>query len=203
MRPTRLLASLLVPPALLAGCADHAPTVPAVRPTRPNAEVTQTDQVVGFAYGGNPESNGYAILIGVEDVVAQLGVLCQNPSAIVTQSSGKSVFVKTPAGMTPLHSVSADANVVVLSLASVPPGASIFCALIGAPVVATGRVRYVLAANDSTGAGPGAQQIHVTLHGTVDLTAGGQANLFGEFQVVIRPDGSIVIDREVIRLTPL
>src|SRR5687767_5375198 len=44
--------------------------------------------------------------------------------------------------------------------------------LVGAPVFATGTAKLTLTSNDIVfgGAGPGADQVHVTIHGIVDLT---------------------------------
>jgi hypothetical protein len=77
--------------------------------------------------------------------------------------------------------------------------------LAGAPVVATGTANLTLTSNDLVlgGAGPGADQVHVTIHGVVDLVSGGQARLFAITHVLIWPDGSFAFDHTRIILKPL
>jgi hypothetical protein len=57
--------------------------------------------------------------------------------------------------------------------------------------------------SDPAGSGRGAFVWHVTTTGVVDLASGGRARLFGTFRWVIRPDGTLVMDEEIVRLTPL
>jgi hypothetical protein len=49
----------------------------------------------------------------------------------------------------------------------------------------------------------GSLVIHWTIHGTIDLVSGGQARLLAKAQVVVRPDGTLVLDNEPVSLTPL
>jgi hypothetical protein len=76
---------------------------------------------------------------------------------------------------------------------------------VGAPLVATGTVFAKQTLNQVfvPGPGPGSLVVVVTVHGIVDLTAGGQARLHGSPRFVIRPDGTLVKDQELVTLTPL
>jgi hypothetical protein len=52
-------------------------------------------------------------------------------------------------------------------------------------------------------AGPGATVNNFLIHGTVTLTGGGQARLQATAHDVRRPDGTLVVETGVVRLTPL
>jgi hypothetical protein len=83
------------------------------------------------------------------------------------------------------------------------------CVLVGAPVVATGTVKYTFRVSDLGDiyglnlGGPGSTSIHETVEGIVDLTGGGQARLFGKVRTLWGPDNSLRFDEERVRLTPL
>jgi hypothetical protein len=79
------------------------------------------------------------------------------------------------------------------------------CRLVGAPLVATGRVFLNQSLNQAfgPGSGPGSFVFHATVRGIVDLTAGGQARLYGTQRFEMRPDGTVFKDQELVTLTPL
>jgi hypothetical protein len=78
------------------------------------------------------------------------------------------------------------------------------CDLLGAPLVATGTVFFThIATFEAPGSAPGSFRIHVTVHGVVDLVEGGQARLQAIANFVLRPDGTLVKDQEVVKLTPI
>jgi hypothetical protein len=74
------------------------------------------------------------------------------------------------------------------------------CQLVGSAVVGTGTGRFtqLLEFADPLGA----TAVHVTVRGTIDLVAGGQARVFGTERVTILPDGTLLFDEVRIRLTP-
>jgi hypothetical protein len=197
--PTRLLVVGFSVVAL----ACHDPVVPtdptAPAPAGDRAAIVQSSSVQGFAFGGGPSNNGLVVAVGPEDAVEANRQQCLTGSNDVPTSQGKSVLVFTPSGNVHNKSHTLDAAVSVFAAGSIQS----FCDLVGAPVVATGRVRYTTTFNDESMSPPGAVTFGVTVSGIVTLTAGGEARLFGESRIVILPDGSLVVDREVVRLTPL
>ena len=44
---------------------------------------------------------------------------------------------------------------------------------------------------------------HATVDGIVQLVSGGQARLFASLRFTVRPDGTLLFDVELVRLTPL
>ncbi|HEY9016354.1 MAG TPA: hypothetical protein VIM84_14975, partial [Gemmatimonadales bacterium] len=74
------------------------------------------------------------------------------------------------------------------------------CAMAGAPLVGSGTGDFTFQVLDS---GPGAVAIHATVHGIVDLVAGGQARVLGTARITILPDGTQLFDVERVVLTPL
>jgi hypothetical protein len=188
--------------AVLGGCADRLPTrVAAPSADRNGATIVRPSVVFGLAFGGGPMGNGLGVSVGIEDPVASLAAVCADPSLGSPLSPGKSQFVVTPSGNVPNHSVTTDAAVAVFAVGSELVTSP--CQLTSENLVATGTARFVTTENDLSASSPGSFVEHATVKGTVTLTSGGQALLFGELQLVQRPDGTVVIDREVVRLTPL
>ncbi len=74
------------------------------------------------------------------------------------------------------------------------------CAMAGAPLVGSGTGKFTFLVLDS---GPGGVVIHATVHGIVDLVAGGQARVLGTARITILPDGTQLFDVERVTLTPL
>jgi hypothetical protein len=75
-----------------------------------------------------------------------------------------------------------------------------FCQLLGKAVVASGTANFHAPFLFTPG---GALSAAAVVRGTVDLVSGGQARLFGRAHTVVRADGSLVFDHEVVTLTPL
>ena len=160
---------------------------------RPGAIVDKGVVFLTFI-GGGPPTN-LAASIGLE---GSIEAFCENPAAGVF-SPQRGIQVITPAGRVPSHVVSQEAFVQVVehSIGIVTDP----CQLVGAPLVATGRVFFSHVLHQSTLSGQ--LVIHVVAHGIVDLVEGGQARLQARAQVVIRPDGTLVIDQEPVTLKPV
>jgi len=81
------------------------------------------------------------------------------------------------------------------------PGPEItdFCQLEGKALVATGTASFSAPALFTPG---GVETGTWVVRGTVDLVSGGQDRLFGKAQLVVRPDGSLVLEKEHLTLTP-
>jgi hypothetical protein len=159
---------------------------------RPGAVVDKSGAFVVW-FGGGPPTN-LAVQVGIENPVEDF---CADPSS-VTPSPQSAIVIFTPSGKVPTHTVSREAFAFVFEYSGgivVDP-----CVLIGAPVVATGRVFFT---QSVIGGGPGAFVFQVTAHGIVELTAGGLARLHGSGRFVVRPDGTVVKDQEPVTLTPL
>jgi hypothetical protein len=140
----------------------------------------------------------FAVAVGFEEPFADHCADLESPD-----QPGGAQIVSTPSGGKHLRMWGHDLSVVVFAFQG---SATDYCRdLVGAPVVATGIADFTLASNDLVlgGAGPGADQVSVAIHGVVDLVSGGQARLFPTTQVLVRPDGSFGFDHARITLRPL
>jgi hypothetical protein len=168
------------------------------RPSDRSGAIVIKDFAVWSVLGGGPPTNLGLTVAGE----ASIEDACADPNSIpISPQNG--IIVITPSGQLPAHSLTREAFVQVFEYS-----AGILthpCQLVGAPLLATGRAFVVQTFNQSAGpgSGPGSFVVHITVHGSVELTGGGQARLHGEAQVVIRPDGTLVIDREPVTLTPV
>jgi hypothetical protein len=200
----RALMCSLVLSALCVACGD-APTsttgaaLPAIDAA--NAPSTSGPHVVRgpFQPGvlSGPDDT-LAVAVGFEEPFADHCADLESPD-----QPGSAQIVSTPTGGKHLRMSGHDLSVVVFAFAG---SAMDYCGdLVGAPVVATGTANFTLSSNDLVlgGAGPGADQVTVSIHGVVDLVSGGQARLFATTQVLFRPDGSFAFDRARISLRPL
>jgi hypothetical protein len=149
------------------------------------------------SFWGGPPSN-LAVLLGTEGSIEEN---CLNPESVFASPS-HSRFVFTPSGQIPSGTISREAHVEVVSLSTDPTDV---CQMVGAPLVATGRVQasQIISQLFGPGSGPGAFVFHITARGIVDLTSGGRARLFAQLQAVLKPDGTAVIQRLHVALTPL
>jgi hypothetical protein len=195
MRPTSLSAALLLPVALLVGCTDSgSPTRPTdPTPARPVANGAQLIRGnFGTAFGGAP--NPLVVMLGFDIGVTPADVC----GGTFTVSDNSALIVLTPpggflAGAARGH----DLPVQVFEFAGIITN---FCDLVGAPLVATGNANYTAPfLAPSSGAVVG----HVTVDGIVNLVVGGQARLFGSARATVRPDGTVLFDEELVRLTTL
>ena len=195
MRPTSLSAALLLPVALLVGCTDSgSPTRPTdptpARPLANGAQVFRSN--FATAFGGAP--NPLVVMLGFDVGVTPADVC----AGTFTVSNNSALIVLTPpggflAGAARGH----DLPVQVFQFAGIITN---FCDLVGAPLVATGNVNYTLPFLVPSS---GVVVNHTTVDGIVNLVVGGQARLFGSVRVTVRPDGTLLFDEELVRLTPL
>jgi hypothetical protein len=204
MRPAYLAPSVLLPLTLLAGCTDSAnlPTsadtpVPAFAqgsapPTSgPNV---QRGVLVGFGLGADPETQ-LVVLAGIEATVEQQ---CDDPLNVPVSLSQQ--VVTTPSGHVQFNAPPQEVRVDVFQYAGgIVTDA---CQLIGAPLVATGTATARIGDRSSGGSGAGTRTISATVHGIVELTSGGRAGLRATLHVLIT-NGSVVLDKETVTLTPL
>jgi hypothetical protein len=147
-----------------------------------------------LSLGGDP-ANPLAVVAGLEGPVADF---CSAAGAAISSHVVQLVF--PPSGRLQFKVSGHEVAIQVFDY-----GAGIVtdtCQLVGAPVVATGTGTVRLGIH-SAAVGPGGTSIHATVRGIVDLTSGGQARLLATAQVVVRPNGSLVIDKERVTLTPL
>jgi hypothetical protein len=204
MRSTRVLPSApLIAFALLVGCGgpDHVTTPSDANATRSEptpaasqsgAEVIKDWILITVLASGAPTN--LALAVGFEDLATE----CAGGQVIVSPQRGQAVF--TPSGKGQLHTFTREAFVQVFDY-SAP--LTDFCDPAGAPVVASGTVTFSQVVHEVPEGAPGAFSLHVTVQGTVDLTSGGQARLSALAQAVVRPDGTLVLDRATVRLTPI
>jgi hypothetical protein len=136
-----------------------------------------------------------ALAVGFEDVATE----CAGGEVIISPHRGQAVVTPTDKGQ--LHTFTREAFVQVFN--NTAPVEEV-CDLQGAGVVASGTVTFSQVVHEAEVEGaPGAFSLHVTVHGIVDLTSGGQARLFAMWQFVIPPDGTPVLDQTSIKLTPI
>ena len=185
--------------ALLVGCTDTGglptdqnPGNHAIRPSTA-AEVIRTN--VGFAFGADLNSQ-LAVVAGF-DVGVTPADLCAENFDISDNSIAH--IVLTPSGGFHESATSREEEVPVLVF-EFAGGLSSYCDLVGAPLIASGTVKYTFSAQLPSS---GILAFSWTVHGIVDLESGGQARLFGSTRAVILPDGSVLFDESRVRLTPL
>ena len=185
------LTPTLVGTALLLACIEQS------TPTDSDVPSFRTEHLVhmnAFQMGGYP-SNPLALQVGFEAGTTAEDV-CEDPFG--HGNTGEGPLIVTPHGGFHTHTSDRDANLVVYEFAGGPVTQP--CQLVGAPVVATGTGKFTYKESFS---GRGAYVIHITVQGTVDLVDGGQARLWANARVTILPDGSLLLDEERVRLTPL
>jgi hypothetical protein len=207
-RAGRALAGGAVVVTLSAACSDADTPVTgpgamamapvAARDASRGADVfRQALLLIGVVYGGEP-SSGLAVSVGAVDPVGALAESCADPSAFIMLAPGRAQVVTTPSGTT--HNIASGDEVPVAVFAYGGGIVTSSCQLVGAPVVATGTVRYSLQLRFGES---GAQVAHASAHGIVTLAAGGQARLWSMWRQVTRPDGTVVFDSEPVELKPL
>ena len=196
MRPLFVTTSLLLASALLVGCADsNGPTRPMdPTPGRPDLsnEATLIRTSVQLVFGGAP--NPLVVMLGFDAGVTPLDVCLGN----ATLSNTHALIVLTPPG----GFLAGDAGgrnvpVQVFQFAGIPTS---FCDLVGAPLVATGTVNFTVPLLVPSS---GVVVNEATVNGIVQLVGGGQARLFALLRFTVRPDGTVLFDVELVRLTPL
>jgi hypothetical protein len=161
--------------------------------------VVRTDFPFGFLGGGDPRDN-LAFFVGPLDPVAAVALKCPDPTVIAPISPGaRAQIVNAPSGHVQVGALTRDAHIAIWQFT----GPVDYCALIGAPVVATGVVQYKAEITNAAGAAPGVITEDAIAQGTVDLTSGGQARVRAMARIVIQPDGTALFDEERVSLTPL
>lgn len=207
MRVARLAPALLVILALqLASCDDSGVTAPAgqlpPRVAEVNAPPTSGPHVqrgvpLAFIVGPDPNT-GLTLEAGFTDPITSkncthlgdfLGVLTQQQ-------------VSTPSGREQFTTPSQDVVVFVYDASQVP-GVDV-CELAGVPLVATGTATVEWGEKNVPPPGllgPGAGTVHITVHGVLDLTSGGQVRVQSSVHVLFK-DGALVHDREDVTLSP-
>ena len=195
MRTSVLFSSALaLAGALLLGCHDQPRLTAPDESPGPSLRAEHFVHLNNFLMGGDP-SNPLALQAGFDPGMTAEQV-CEDPFGHGVTGEGPIVF--TPPGGIHTHTSDRDASLVVYQFGGGP--VSDPCQLVGAPVVATGTGKFTYKESIS---GRGAHVVHITVQGTVDLVAGGQARLWAGARVTILPDGSLRRDDERVRLTPL
>jgi hypothetical protein len=200
MPSTRFLPSApLISLALLVGCggSDLVTTPSDAKTTRfeatPAASQSGAEVIKDWIITTIIVDPNLALAVGFEDLATE----CAGGDVIVSPQRGQAVF--TPSGKGQLHTFTREAFVQVFENS---PTVEELCDLPAAPV-ASGTVTFSQVVHEVPEGAPGAFSLHVTVQGTVDLTSGGQARLIATAQVVIRPDGTAVLDLATIKLTPI
>jgi len=178
--------------SLVLGCGDQ-PAEPASA-LQPSLRTEHFTHFNAFQMGGDP-SNPLALQAGF-DAGTTAEDVCEDPFGHGQTGEGPIIF--TPHEGFHTHTSDRDANLVVYAYGEGPVSQQ--CQLVGAPVVATGTGKFTYKESFS---GRGAYVVHITVQGTVDLVDGGQARLWANARVTILPDGSLLLDEERVRLTPL
>lgn len=194
MRNSLAAAALVGCSLPLLGCRD-GPTL--TEPVNSETAVARAERVVwadAFVMGGDP-SNPLALQAGFDPGVT-VEDICADPSGLNLNGIGQAVF--TPPGGFLSHTSAKDAVLVVYQFGGGPVTDP--CQVVGAPIVGTGTGSFTFKVSDP---GPGAIAIHVTVHGTIDLTSGGRARLFATARIILLPDDSLLFDVERVRLTPI
>lgn len=196
-RPPFAAPAVLGLALLAAACQERpAPTAPS-RDAVSAAVVERVGYYLGFFLGADAETD----LAAVVGLTVPLADFCAgSPDAGFV--AGVTQFVRTPSGSTHVINPGSDVSVEIFEY----PGGIVTdpCGqLASAPVVATGIVHASAEGANTDYAGPGATSIQFRMRGTVTLTSGGEAQLRATAKIVVRPDGTLVLDEEHVRLTPL
>jgi hypothetical protein len=194
--------SLLLPTTALAatlalGCADQqSPTAPADLPA-PSLRAEREPASAGFVLGADVTTS-LALQFGFVAGWTAEGLCNTPPPEGIDPTGQKGQTILTPPGGFHANVSGRDVNLVVYQF-----GGGIItdlCQLVGVPVVGTGTGNFSVV---QQGTSAGGVIFAITVHGTIDLASGGQARLFATAHVVVRPDGTLLFDRERVRLTPL
>jgi hypothetical protein len=151
--------------------------------------------ILGNWWGGDPRDQ-LALMVGFEVPIAKV---CATGDQTSDVSPGTGKVVLIPTGRVHFTALSREADVVVVQYGAGLLGPTV-CPLVGAPVVATGTVKFTYRASFVEAGGIVA---HATAEGVVDLAGGGQARLFAKAHLLVRDDGTVVLDEQRVRLTPL
>ena len=187
-----LSATAVLAAALAIGCADQqAPTaVQAV----PSFRAERLPAFTGLLLGGDP-SNPLAIRAGYEPGRTAADV-CADPFQGIEAEAQKGQDIFTPPGGFHEHISGRGVSLVLYAFGAGPVTDP--CQLVGAPVLGTGTGDFNW--NVNAGKPGGVFVVHVTVHGTIDLAAGGQARVQGTARVQVRPDGTLHFDVERVKL---
>ena len=196
MRRSLLLPTATLAGALTLGCADQqSPTSPGTDPLGPSLQAERVPVFSPVLLGGDA-SNPLAVQAGYEAGLTADDLCPDTGEHVDPNSQGQAVF--TPPGGLHINVSAHDVNLIVYDF-----GEGIvtdICQLVGAPVLGSGVGKYSTQLSVS---GPGASILHITVHGMIDLVSGGQARVLATAQVTILSDGTLLLDRERVSLTPL
>ena len=193
--------SLLLPTAALAGaltlgCADQqSPTGLLTDPLAPSLRAERVTVFSPVLLGGDP-GNPLAVQAGYEAGFTAEDICPDTGEHVDPNAQGQGIF--TPPGGVHVSVSARDINLVVYQFGE--GVVTDVCQLVGAPVLGTGSGKYSTQVNVS---GPSATVLQITVQGIIDLVSGGQARVLATAQVTILPDGTLLIDKERVRLTPL
>jgi hypothetical protein len=196
MRRPLVLSPIALAGGLVLGCAEQqAPTVAAENSPAPSVRAELIPVFAAFQMGGDP-SNPLALQVGWEPGVTAEDI-CVDPNEGVDSLAMRGQDVFTPSGGLHERISAREVQLVVYEFGGGPVTSQ--CQLVGAPVLGTGTGNFTWNFNQG---GQGRAVIHLTVHGTVDLTGGGQARVLGTARVLILPDGTLFFDEERVRVTP-
>jgi hypothetical protein len=185
--------------ALGLGCSDQqqAPTAPA-DPPAPSLSALRFRPAAAFFIIGADANTSLVVQAGWEPGITAVD-LCADFTGGIQDAGQKGQIVFTPPGGAHLQVSATDANIVVYQFGG-GLVTDICQQLVGAPIIGTGTGQFT---DLLQSAGPGGTIFHITVKGIIDLTAGGQARLFGTSRITILADGTQLFDEERISLTPL
>jgi len=196
MSRSLLLPTTALAGALILGCADQqTPTGLVADPLVPSSRVERVPVFSPVLLGGDP-GNPLAVQAGYQAGFTAEDICPDNGEHVDPNAQGQGMF--TPPGGVVVDVSARDVNLVVYQF-----GGGVvtdICQLVAAPVLGTGSGNY---STQLIVSGPGATILHVTAQGIIDLVSGGQARVLATAQVTILPDGTLLLDKERVRLTPL
>lgn len=196
MRRSLLAPTFALAGAITLGCAEQqSPTGLATDPLAPSLRAERVPVFSPVLLGGDPSNPfavqaGYAAGLTAEDLCPDTG------EHVDPNSQGQAIF--TPPGGVHISVSARDVSLVVYEF-----GEGIvtdICQLVGAPLLGTGSGKY---STQSAVSGAGATVLHITVKGIIDLVSGGQARVLATAQVTILPDGTLLLDKERVRLVSL
>ena len=194
--PMAVTSSLFVSITLLAGCEDaDRLTRPADTPPAQVGATIDRTLVLFTVFASGPPAD-----LGLIAALENTESFCAGEDFEASPQRGQ--LILTPSEKAHLLSFTREGFVEVFDFAGTGGFLGTqFCDLLGAPLLASGRVTLSQIVHDPGGS-HGALVAHVTANGVVDLASGGQARLHATAQVVIRPNGS-VLDKTSISLEPI
>lgn len=198
----RTAAAALALALVFPGC-DTQPTEPVAPTDRPALDFTNGPSVLPYVLrsGGRVIS---AFLDVERDIVLIVGAPEDPSTDVVCGGTEPRQFIPVQwvgefFEITKQLALQKSANLVVYS----PIPASLAAALCGTSPIASGTGFYLRTDNDFFGAGGRGNAFSEHVHGTLELTAGGAANLTAVFHGVGLPDGTLFFLETMVLLRPI